>query len=69
MTKFMITNHTTRGFLLLLIGKFFDANRFFKIFFYWHEALLRVANFQKKDDIKRKPLGPGYNHTAHVLKN
>ena len=48
MTKFMITNHTTRGFLLLLIGKFFDANRFFKIFCYWHEALLRVANFQKK---------------------
>ena len=45
--------------LLLFIAKFCDANRF-SYFFSRHEAL-RVANFQmKKDNIKRKPLGPGY---------
>ena len=56
-----------RGFLLFFIGKFCGANRFLYIFS-WHEALLgasisasrRKFPNEKKDNIKRKPLGPGY---------
>ena len=48
-----------RGFFLFFIGKFCDANRFFYFFFFFVGDASIVSSQIKKDNIKRKPLGPG----------